>query len=269
MLLIFTDLDGTLLNQDDYQYAQALPVLAELKKKQIPVIIVTSKTKAEVAYLSAEIGLNDPFIVENGSGIFIPLKDQRFDLKDTIREGEYHLYRLGMTYQQARMALQEISQALGENLKGFGDLTVDEIIDLTGLSPEKVKLAKMRDFSEPFITPKSKSILEIEAVVKQHGYQVVVGDRFSHLISINAGKGKAVNWLLNHYHHQGETMVSVGLGNSPNDLSLLENVDIPIIMPNLTGVHPRLKDKPWQVALQPGCQGWATMVRKILATYYE
>lgn len=269
MLLIFTDLDGTLLNQDDYQYDKALPVLAELKKKQIPVILVTSKTKAEVAYLRREIGLRDPFIVENGSGIFIPKFDQRFDLKDTVMEGEYHLHRLGITYQQARVALQQVSQTLGEDLRGFGDLTIDDIINLTGLSPAKVKLAKTRDFSEPFITPKSKSALEIETAVKQNGYQVVVGDRFSHLISINAGKGKAVKWLLNHYQNQGETIISVGLGNSPNDLSLLENVEIPIIMPNLTGVHPRLKDKPWQVASQPGCQGWAIMIKQILEKYYD
>lgn len=264
MLLIFTDLDGTLLNQDDYQYDKALPVLAELKQQQIPVIPVTSKTRAEVAYLRTEIGLSDPFIVENGSGIFIPLNDQRFDLTQTLTEEEFHLQRLGITYQEARIALPKVSQTLGEDLKGFGDLTVEEIIDLTGLSFEEAKLAKTRDFTEPFITPKSKSSREIETAVKQNGYQVVVGDRFSHLIGINAGKGRAVNWLLNNYQNQGEKIITVGLGNSPNDLSMLENVEIPIIIPNPKGVHKGLQNKPWQVAPESGCQGWAIMVKQIL-----
>ena len=61
--------------------------------------------------------------------------------------------------------------------------------------------------------------------------------------------------------------MTVGLGNSPNDLSMLENVDIPIIIPNPQGVHQGLKNKPWQVSSHPGCQGWAVMVKQILAQH--
>ncbi|MCU0535678.1 MAG: HAD-IIB family hydrolase, partial [Hydrococcus sp. Prado102] len=61
--LIFTDLDGTLLNQDDYAYEAAIPVLEKLKTQQIPVVPVTSKTRQEVETLRQEIKLEDPFIV--------------------------------------------------------------------------------------------------------------------------------------------------------------------------------------------------------------
>jgi mannosyl-3-phosphoglycerate phosphatase len=268
MLIIFTDLDGTLLNQDDYRYDQALPVLAQLKKKQIPLIPVTSKTRAEVEVLRQEIGLTDPFIVENGSGILIPKNDPRFDLSDTVIYQDYNLKLLGCSYEEARKALTKVAQTLGSNLQGFGDLRAEDIVQLTGLSLEKAKLAKTRDFTEPFVTPKNFSSAQIEAAVSKNGFKVVVGDRFSHLISRNSGKGKAVNWLINNYQFKEEQITTIGLGNSPNDLEMLETVKIPIIIPSKKGVHSGLKHKDWQVAFSSGCQGWAEMVNKILSIYF-
>ncbi len=263
MLIIFTDLDGTLLNQDDYHYDAALPMLSKLKSKQIPVIPVTSKTRAEVEVLSKEIGLSDPFIVENGSGIFIPQNDHRFNLVDTIILGEYHLKLLGCTYQEARLGLDKVAKTLGEDLQGFGDLTVQDIVNLTGLSLEEANLAKTREFSEPFVTPPHLKATVIEAAVTTNGFKVVVGDRFSHLIGSNSGKGKAINWLMENYQWQGEKIVTVGLGNSPNDLEMLENVEIPIIIPGKKGIHPGLEGRDWKVAPFSGCKGWAAVLEEI------
>lgn len=266
MLIIFTDLDGTLLNQDDYRYDEALPVISKLKKEKIPVIPVTSKTRAEVEVLIKEIGLNDPFIVENGSGIFIPKNDSRFNLKQTTLNEEYNLKMLGCTYSEAREGLQKVSQTLGKNLQGFGDLTEQDIVNLTGLSLDESKLAKTRDFTEPFVTPKDVSAEKITKAVHKNGFQVVVGDRFSHLIGINSGKGKAVNWLLENYQNKSEKITTIGLGNSPNDLSMLENVDIPIIIPGEKGIHKGLSGKKWKIAPFSGCKGWAAIVEEMKKT---
>jgi mannosyl-3-phosphoglycerate phosphatase len=92
--------------------------------------------------------------------------------------------------------------------------------------------------------------------------QIVVGDRFSHLIGASAGKGKAVEWLKQHYQlAQSETqVVTIGLGNSPNDLPMLEVVDFPVIVPGAKGTHPGLMGRGWEVAPAPGSQGWAEAV---------
>ncbi len=42
--LVFTDLDGTLLNHDDYSWEAARPALEELQRQSIPLILVSSKT---------------------------------------------------------------------------------------------------------------------------------------------------------------------------------------------------------------------------------
>ncbi|MGP1386835.1 MAG: HAD-IIB family hydrolase [Thainema sp.] len=262
MLLIFTDLDGTLLNQDDYDYQAALPQLERLKQAKIPVIPVTSKTRAEVEHLRQAVGLSEPFIVENGSGVFIPQAETRFDLAKTADRGTYRLLQLGCTYAEARAALGLVAQALELELMGFGDMSVADVVERTGLPAADAEQAKMRDFTEPFVTPKQRSAEQIEQAVQAEGFQVVVGDRFSHLIGPGAGKGKAVQQLVDAYQRsQLDTPVTtIGLGNSPNDLAMLEVVDIPVVIPGLQGPHPQLANRGWRIADAPGCQGWASAI---------
>ncbi len=270
MLLIFTDLDGTLLNADDYRYDAALPVLKQLQTLNIPVIPVTSKTRSEVEVLRQNMGLTNAFIVENGSAVFIPISEKYWGSPQTQKRGDdYDLIQFGLSYQQARQGLQALAEALDQPLKGFGDLSESEIHQLTGLSPEDIQRAKNREFTEPFITPKQLNTLEIQQTVEKLGFQVVVGDRFSHLIGQEAGKGKAVEWLIQYYHHSqpDAQIITVGLGNSPNDLALLEVVEIPIIIPGKTGPHPGLENRGWEVATASGCQGWANAVQKICNSF--
>lgn len=270
-LIIFTDLDGTLLNQEDYDYQPAIPMLEKFKSKNVPVIPVTSKTRAEVAQLRSDIGLNDPFIVENGSGIFVDRKDSRFLLATSITEDNYRLKLLGCNYQEARAGLKQISVDLGKDLRGFGDLSEAELQSLTSLPSAEIKLAQTREFTEPFITPKNLLGAKIEKTAAKYNFRVKVGDRFSHLIGANAGKGKAIKWLLQNYQTSDSTekIVTVGLGNSPNDLEMLENVDIPIVIASQKGVHPQLKSLGWEVPNSPGSQGWAEATARIYQQFFN
>jgi mannosyl-3-phosphoglycerate phosphatase len=264
-LLIFTDLDGTLLNPDDYRYDAALPLLEDLKQRQIPVIPVTSKTRIEVETLLSDLGVIDPFIVENGSGIFVPLTHKTFIITQPNPWQDYHLQLLGVSYPKARQALSILSQQIGEPLIGFGDLSVEDIQEKTGLSFEDAQKAKQREFTEPFLTS-SVNTEQLKALAADLGFKIVIGDRFSHLISAKAGKGKAVQWLQEHYQwpYPTEKKVTIGLGNSPNDLAMLEIVDIPVIIPGYKGIHAGLQGKTWQIAEAVGCKGWVQAVTSIL-----
>lgn len=269
MLLIFTDLDGTLLNPDDYRYDPALPVIRQLQAQGFPIIPVTSKTRAEVTVLCNTIGLNEPFITENGSGVFLPKTDTRFDftplnLPDTVLEGNHRLLRLGCTYTEARAGLRTLSKNLGAPLRGFGDLKVEEVQKRTGLSAQDAALAKTRDFTEPFITPQNILAETLKTVAEATGFKLTVGDRFSHLIGQGAGKGRAVQLLIKAYRSRfsDQPLTTIGLGNSPNDLEMLEAVDVPIVIPGKHGPHPDLADRNWTVAPAIGSQGWARVMQE-------
>ena len=261
-LIIFTDLDGTLLDSEDYDYRAAIPMLEKLKAQQVPVVPVTSKTRAEVEALRQELNLSAPFIVENGSGVFIS-REQHFAVANLEQQAGYYVKRLGCTYREARRGLDAIATALNQNLQGFGDLAEAEIEQLTGLTLDAVKRAKMREFSEPFITPQSVDLEQLERVAQQQGFRVLVGDRFSHLLGSGAGKGRATRWLIERYLNALAPAVTVGLGNSPNDLEMLETVDIPLVIPGPSGPHPELTKRGWYVATAPGAQGWAEAVAAV------
>jgi mannosyl-3-phosphoglycerate phosphatase len=266
ILIIFTDLDGTILDSETYSYQKAVPVINILKENQVPVIPVTSKTRREVETLRQSLQINDPFIVENGSGIFVPLDYNHLTLPKSNQGAGYHLHRLGCTYAEARLGLEKIATALNEPLWGFGDMNTAEICQLTGLSSQEAKQAKAREFTEPFLTPKKVTPERLNEIVQDLGYRIVVGDRFCHLLDAGAGKGKAVQWLVDSYQsaQPDAKITTLGLGNSPNDLEMLEAVDIPIIVPGNKGIHPGLSGKGWQVAPAPGSQGWAEVVRGVV-----
>lgn len=266
--IVFTDLDGTLLNGETYTYQAALPTLAQLTEQGILVVPVTSKTRQEVAQLRHDVGLRDPFVVENGSAVYLPTDQTRFALPPGDDVDGYRVLQLGCNYVTARAGLKAIAQDLGRPLKGFGDWSIDQVVQLTGLSPSEAKQAKAREFTEPFMTPKNVPADQLREAVEAMGFRVVIGDRFSHLIGAEAGKGNAVHRLVQLYQESNpgdRPIVTIGLGNSPNDLDMLENVDYPIVLPGAHGPHPRLADRGWTIAPAPAPEGWALAVQAALA----
>ena len=264
-LICFTDLDGTLLNHDDYSYEAAIPVIRNLQQQGIPVIPNTSKTRAEVMELRQALGLKDPFVVENGSGIFLEPGDARFEMDayaqaldevDGLRR-----WQLGVDYGKARGQLRMLGDAIAEPLQGFGDMTPEEVQLLTGLSLVDVEKACDREFSEPFLKPYG-DLEYLEDLAAERQYQILVGNRFCHLLGAQAGKGNAVQLLKQAWMaaHPGDEVMTLGLGDSPNDLSMLEAVDIAVVVPGANGPHPQLAEQGWKVAPAMGCVGWAKAV---------
>lgn len=282
MLLCFTDLDGTLLNHDDYRYDAAIPTIKKLQKLGIPVMPTTSKTKAEVIELRAALGLNDPFVVENGSGIFLAPEDARFDFSALLQAESLtfteidglQTVTLGVTYDDARQGLQELSESIGTSLQGFGDLSLAALGELTSLPTKDLQQACDRQFSEPFVKP-NIAIEKMAAIAKTQNLQILEGNRFCHLLGAGAAKGRAVKLLTKAWQstHENSEVTTVGLGDSPNDLSMLEAVDFPIVIPGVKGPHPELisyiEKYGWQVAPSTGCQGWAKMVEQVLESAWK
>ncbi len=266
-VVIFTDLDGTLLDPETYDLGPAAPLLSHLQDHQIPVIPTTSKTRAEVEALRERTGLKGPFIVENGSAAFFPLEEEPLSaLTEGVIVGPYRMIQLGCTYEIARQGLKQLAEDLGYPLRGFGDMDLTEIQDLTGLSHAEAVRARAREFSEPFLTPPERFHSLLHSAAKQRGFRVVQGDRFSHLIGLRAGKGAVVQEVLRLYRKTfpKDQILAIGLGNSPNDREMLEQVEIAIVIPGPQGPHPALQKTGWQVAPAPGPKGWAEALRTVL-----
>ncbi len=266
--LIFTDLDGTLLDHDTYSFHEAREALDCLKQKNIPLILCSSKTRAEMEGLRKEINNTDPFIVENGGAVFIP-EDILAPIISNFKEMDhYRVIELGESYPNLLISFQAIKAETGIKAKGFSEMTIAQIARYTGLEPEKAALAMQREYSEPFILPDVSSqnqCLLWEEAVQKRNLQIVKGGRFYHLIGPN-DKGKAVQLLKLLYHSPtGPSPVSIGMGDSPNDFPMLEKVDIPVLIKKKTGEFATWPGPaPVQYSQEAGPKGWNTFILNLL-----
>lgn len=261
---IFSDLDGTLLDHHTYSFEAALPVLKKVKSRQIPVILITSKTRAETEAISRKMGLNYPFIVENGGAIFIPRRHFNLEGMKKLSKGVYEVIQLGVPYRRIRRALKMIRDQANIRLVGFSDLKPSQVASISGLDQNTARLAKKREYDEPFILEQPGRIKEIRIRAREFGLQVVKGGRFYHLIG-NNDKGKAVRILKDLYERKYGSIKSIGLGDSSNDLPMLKEVDIPVLIRRADGKYEKLPElKSLVKTKHSGPNGWAEAINKIL-----
>jgi mannosyl-3-phosphoglycerate phosphatase len=264
-LLIFTDLDGTLLDQVTYSFKAALPALHALSQKNIPLIICTSKTRAEIEWFRSKLDNIHPFISENGGAIFVPHKYFAFDFPFTRKDSEYAVIELGTPYQSLREAFAKIKTHFPSILKGFGDLSTQEVADLCGLSYSQALLAQKREYDEPFILEDESAEEKVRMMVQALNLKISRGGRFYHLMGRN-DKGKAALLLRDIYAQVNSRVKTAGLGDSLNDLPLLEVVDFPILVQKPGGVYdPSIQLENLIPAQGEGPKGWNDVVLKLIA----
>lgn len=254
--LVATDLDGTLLDHETYSFEPARPALALLAERSIPLVLVTSKTRAEAAAVAAEIGTPPLLIVENGGAVVVP------------EGGGTRTIGLGVPYPRLVEALDAIAAETGASVRGFSSLSRREVEDLTGLRGAAAERARVRGFDEPFLVSDPGVVPALEKAAARRGLAVTRGGRFHHLVGAGTDKGRALRALLRLPVAGGEGVVTVGLGDAANDLPLLRAVDRPVIVPRPSGVEDAVLAAGLpgaERAPAPGPAGWNVAVLAILS----
>lgn len=268
-IVVFTDLDGTLLDSRTYSFDAAGEALDELHTRSIPVILVSSKTRAEIEPLRSRLRTEHPFIVENGGAILIPAGYFPFPIPAAIPSAPYLIIELGTPYTKLRHALKEMAREIGTPLRGYGDMSIDEVVQRTGLSSEEASLAKQRHYDEPFITD-SQGVLDhaLASAARHHGLRWTKGDRFHHLMGCQ-DKGDAVRHLIHLFQRSArdkhQILTTVALGNSLNDVPMLAVADTPILVQLTDGSYATNIDLPGLIrAPAPGPAGWNRAILALL-----
>jgi mannosyl-3-phosphoglycerate phosphatase family protein len=269
-ILIFTDLDGTLLDYHAYSYEKALPALQYLRKREIPLIICTSKTRAEIEVYRKKLRNPHPFIAENGGAVFIPQHYfKKMPAGPSNRNG-YTVRELGTPYRALRRKLKEIAGGFNHEIKGFGDISAHEIHKKYGVPLYEARLSKKREYDEPFnfvTLPDDKIVRGMESEFAKAGLHMVKGGRLFHLMGKN-DKGKAVRLLKKMYEKEWkQKTISIGMGDSLNDLPMLLEIDLPVVVRLHTGGYEeglvrRLKEPFLTRGIGP--EGWNEAVLQIL-----
>lgn len=255
-LIIFTDLDGTLLDYSTYSFDAALPALKLFREKNIPLIICSSKTRKEIEYYRKKLGNTHPFISENGGGIFIPKGYFDFRVESSEfrvhEENDYLVIRLGAKYSDLRKAITELREE-GFDVRGFGDMTAKEIAEIANMGIDEAEMAKERDFDEPFIFEGNEE--KLFETIKAKGFNYTQG-RFFHVLG-NSDKGKAISILIDIYKIKFGEIITISIGDSPNDIPMLEKVDYPIIVQKPDGNYDSRINVPGLIRAEGiGPEGW-------------
>ncbi|MDW7710547.1 MAG: HAD hydrolase family protein [Deferrisomatales bacterium] len=260
--LVFTDLDGTLLDHETYDYEPARPALDALGEAAVPLVLCSSKTRGEILGLQRRLGLTGPFIPENGGAVLLtgggplePVFPERFaGLPARV---------FGAAYGELREALGELRGRYGQGLRGFGDMDDAEVSSCTGLPLRQARLARQRDFDEPFLwepEPAPRSVEEARSWLAGRGLGLTRGGRFWHLVG-PSDKGRAVRWLLDAAARTwGREIASLALGDSENDLPMLREAGDGVLVERPGGGHLTPRPPGVRTVEGVGPRGWCRAV---------
>jgi mannosyl-3-phosphoglycerate phosphatase family protein len=234
-VLIFTDLDGTLLDDQTYDLQPALPALKRIRSWGIPLILTSSKTRAEIECYWNSLSLESPFIAENGGALYFPASFPLPAQYSCERIDAYQVVFIGRPLTELYEKIQRMKAKFG--FRCFSEMSVEEIAAVTGLKPEQARLASRREFDEPVVL--EGTFDERELVCKKAtelGLDCVYGGRFIHLY-LGGNKGRAVEIMLDIYRQLKGPVFSIGLGDGPNDVPMLKAVDKAVLMQDPDGGH--------------------------------
>ncbi len=260
-VIIFTDLDGTLLEPKNYSFKEAAPALEQIRQEGVPLVLCSSKTRAELELYQHRLGIADPFIAENGGAVFVPPGYFR-SVPGSVRIGKYFVSAFGTPYREIRQAFVRMRERLGSAVKGFGDMNAEEISALTGLPEEEAVLAKERDFTEPFLFEGAPDERFLEAITSA-GLNWTQGRLFT--LMGDHDKGRVVRLLKRWCESEYGGLTTIGVGDSLNDLPLLKEVDHPVLVRNANGEHDRRIDIPGMIRTERiGPSGWNSAILELL-----
>lgn len=265
--LVFTDMDGTLLDHHTYSHAAAAPMLDRLQQHGIPVIPNTSKTVAELKVLRKQLALATPFIVENGAAAYLPHGFLRQKPQQTQWQDEFWVRQFTSRKRYWLNVLEQVREQFEGQFTHFDAMSTEQICESTGLSADEAQRAAQRQYGEPVLwlgdnATKSKFV----EAVRAKGATPLQGGRFLH-VSGECDKGTAMRWLVSEVQRQSPEYrcVSIALGDGHNDVAMLEAADIAIRILSPSHAPPELqRSNHTYTSTLYGPEGWFEVLNELI-----
>nr|WP_238526953.1 HAD-IIB family hydrolase [Glaciecola nitratireducens] len=266
-VLIFTDLDGTLLDHYSYEHEDAKACMERLLGHGIPIIPNTSKTFAELITLRKRLGLNGPFIVENGAAIFINKNFLPEKPKGAVWQDGFWVKSFSSKRNYWLGLIKKISPEHGHLFESFANMSLERIVETTGLEESDALLSSQRQFGEPLLWKGTEEQLEsFILMLRRLGAHPVKGGRFLH-VGGDCNKGIALTWLLKEYQrqHRNVTVSTIALGDGKNDVAMLEIADTAVRIASPVHEPPELeRTLKLYTSNKLGPKGWTEVLDQLI-----
>jgi mannosyl-3-phosphoglycerate phosphatase len=261
--VIYTDLDGSLIDHYTYSYEVAQPLVRKLNAAGIPLVFVSSKTRAEQEVYRRGLGVTGPFIAENGGAIFIPRGYFNFPYEYQREVGGYKVIELARPYAEIRQKLEVIREKYGLSLRGYGDMDTAEVARITGLDMAQAGLAKKREYQETLNLTGSEEEIEVALThITEAGLGYSRGGRFYGVMA-GSDKGRAVRMLTAMFRQKLGRVETIGVGDSGNDMPMLAAVDWPVLVQKPGSLWQEMALAKLYRAEGIGPQGWVKAIAEL------
>jgi mannosyl-3-phosphoglycerate phosphatase len=260
--LVFADLDGTLLHARSDVLEQARQKFAFLEQRHIPLVLCSRGTQVEIERIRTRLGIFHPFIAEDGGAVFVPEGYFPFIVNGSSRRMAYRVLEFGRPYTEVIRILRRVAADLGIRIAGFSDMSVPDVAEACGLLMLDARLAKLREYSEPFriVDGKATSRDRLVQALRHAGLRCVKGERFDRVTGV-LERSAGVAALRDLYRRTRGDVLTVGLGDNLDDLALLRAVDAPVVVlrqdagPAAERLRRELPNA--QLTSEQGPAGWA------------
>ena len=251
LTLVFSDINGTLIDFDTYAYEGSFDAVQRLKAAGIPLILCSSNNKAEIQPLREAFELQQAYIVENGSAIY---------------NSDGTVMWQGASRKNIQSAISMIRDETGLVFETFADIPVARIRRETKRDSHSAALALQHQHSELIVTQFDIHDFQLfKTACQQHGYDAVRGKQYINVVAPGVNKGRAIQRMVRHIQDQGHPLATIGIGDNVNDISMFEVVDQAYIVQLSRGRGWAKVDVPGLIRIDAeGPAGFTLMVDMIL-----
>jgi mannosyl-3-phosphoglycerate phosphatase len=262
--IVVSGIGGCLLDPVTGDYDPARPAIAALASLGVPLVLCSSRPRAEVELVSRLFGLGAPMIVENGAALIVPDGHLPNGVPGGRRDGDYHVLQLGPPRAGLREALAEIAAAVAVEVRLVASLPLADRPPSGG--PAWGRRARCYEYTDPFLVDTDERTAALGREAEARGLRVARAGRVLHLLD-GADKGLALRTLLSLYEREGMRPRTVALGAWPVDLPMLRAAHRPIVLPaGGGGLEPLLVEElpGAERARRGGPAGWNDAVLAVL-----
>ena len=255
-IFIFTDLDASLIQRDTFKFDEIKDYIKSLISKGIYIIPNTSKTEIEINEFNKELGLNLPYISENGSSINgLNLINKNFPNQINLSRDKDDIFKI-------------FKKIVPENLKVKCRLIfkMEKKVQskIFGLSGKKLKDALNRNYSIPFIfSGNLDQRRQLNEIVNKGGLTLHEGGRVINICD-NVSKVKSMNKIIKMVKKTEDNVKIIGVGDNYNDLDMLKNSDIACLVFNDQFTMEPININNCIVSKNPAPIGWQEVVKMAL-----
>ena len=255
-ILIFTDLDGSLLHRDTFKFDEIKDYLKQLISKGIFIIPNTSKTEKEIEKFNEELGVELPYISENGSAIHgLNLINQNFPNEIILSRKKEELLKIFN---------EKTPERLLNKCVQISKLSKKEQEKIFGQKDDKLKDALQRKYTLPLLFNGNNSEKnKLLKVLSSNSLTLQEGGRVLNLCD-NINKIKSMNRVIKILKKTEDKIKTIAVGDNYNDLEMLKNSDIPCLVFNDQFKMDRINIDNLIFSNKPSPEGWADVIKMAL-----